>query len=420
MLNIYSYPYRDGRVIYYSPIARKILLSEDTELSASAFEKLNDYIPVAQQPKVKTPADYTLLTVLPTNKCNFGCSYCYAAAGRDSSSINLPRLKKVIDYFFDSKPSGFRRPLTISFMGGGEPLMAFEIVRKAVDYARREAKQKMKKLNIRIISNGSLVDQEFIDFCKAQNVEVSVSFDVIEEVQNKQRSQYKEVVNKLYALCEAGVSVQINTTITPLNAEQMPAMLETIHERWPEVRAVMFEPVSGRVGLDNAQLEAFLTKYEQGFMTCLRRADAYGMSLTSFAYLRTVFPLDRACPGELCLTSHGDISGCYCVGSPKAPLYENTKYGEVNEHGLEFDLDRYDKLMRENVYSLPECVDCDVKWNCGGGCYYQRHLFDADYRKIQCEFTRRFVKDIICYRVDRYLLEHKEQVEMPLLIDNTL
>lgn len=432
MTDIYSYPYSDGHVILYSPIARKILLLEKEEAEClcegssdkvkkttlSAFERLMDYVPVAEQPKVRFPADYTLLTVLPTNKCNFGCSYCYAAAGRDNSTIELPRLQRAIDYFFDSKPAGFNRPLTISFMGGGEPLMATDIVREAVAYARQKAMEKLQKLNIRIITNGSMVDNDFIEFCKSQKVEVSVSFDVVKDVQNVQRGEYDTVVRNLTTMCDAGLSVQVNTTITPLNVAQMQGMLETIHEKWPEINAVMFEPVTGRLGMDNEGLGRFLETYRKNFVSCMNKADEYGMSMTSFAYLRTVFPLDRACPGELCVTSHGDITGCYCVGSPKAPLYEETKYGEVDDRKVTFDEERYRRLMKENVYNLPECADCKVKWNCGGGCYYQRHLYDADYHELQCNFTRNFVEDIIRYRVERYIKEKHGQVQLPLLIDN--
>lgn len=432
MTNIYSYPYSPGLSILYSPIARKILLLSATEAAhiehgllhqvspatAQAFAQLNDYVPVSQQPKVMGPADYTLLTVLPTNRCNFACSYCYAAAGRDNSSLDLPRLQKVIDFFFDSKPAGLKRPLSLSFMGGGEPLMAFDVVRTATEYARQKSLQSGLRLNIRIITNASLVDDEFIRFCKSQDVEVSVSFDVIKDVHDVQRDRYDDVVRGLTALCDAGLSVQVNTTITPLNVAQMPSMLSTIHDRWPTVQAVMFEPVSGRLGMDNAQLEAFLGQYGQQFITCLHLADSYGISLTSFAYLRTVFPLERACPGELCITSHADVTGCYCVGSPKAPLYAQTKYGEVHDWGLEFDEEQYHRLTGENVYSFPECTDCEVKWNCGGGCYYQNHTSDADYRLIQCRFTRRFVQDIIGYRVDRHINQCHGQTPLPLLIDN--
>lgn len=430
--NIYFYPYSDGRVILYSPIARKILLLEEkeaeymeqglydnlSEMTSKSIGQLEAYVPVSKQRKVKEPADYTLLTVLPTNKCNFGCSYCYAAAGRDQSSLDLKRLKKAIDAFIDTKPSDFNRPLTISFMGGGEPLLAFDVVKPSVEYARQKASDRNLELHVRIITNGSLVDEAFMKFCKTHDVDVSVSFDVIEEVQNKQRGQYDTVAGNLTALSEAGLSVQVNTTITPANVKQMQGMLQTIHERWPRVKAVMFEPISGRMGMNDEELEAFLDEYERNFMACLQLAEDYGMSLTSFAYLRTVFPLDRACPGELCVTSHGDITGCYCVGSPKAPLYEETKYGEINDSGMVYDKQRYERLMNENVCNLSECSDCEVKWNCGGGCYYQRHLFDEDYRQRQCEFTRRYVKDIIAYRVDRYIKQHQGQVQLPLLIDN--
>ncbi|MCF0220525.1 MAG: radical SAM protein [Muribaculaceae bacterium] len=430
--NIYLYPYSPDKSIIYSPIARKMLLidAEEADMlkcgkteyvcpeSLKANAILTKYIPVAQQPKVEKPEDYTLLTVLPTNKCNFGCSYCYAAAGRDASTLDIVRLKVAIDFFLNSKPKGFHKGLSISFMGGGEPLMAFDLVKEGTEYARERALERQLRLSVRVITNGSLVDEYFIRFCKEHKVEVSVSFDVIEEVQNSQRGKYEKVANAITTMCEAGLSVQINTTVTPLNVDSMPEMLRTIHERWPKVHAVMMEHVSGRMDMNDAQLVAFLDTYRKNFITCLKLGKDYGISVTSFAYLRTIFPLERACPGELCITSHGDITGCYCVGSPKAPLYNETKYGRVNSDGVTLDEESYRKLMDTNVYSYPECQDCEVKWNCGGGCYYQNHTNDVTYRKVMCNFTRQLVTDIIRYRVDQYLINLKENIQLPILIEN--
>lgn len=416
--NVFKYDYGEYD-IFYSPIARTMVVAKKNEQTSDytdAVRSLTDYVPIAQQRKVRTPEDYTLLTVLPNNTCNFSCSYCYSAAGRNHSVLPLHKLFVAIKYFISSKSKGFERPLTISFMGGGEPILSWNNVKEGICYAEHLAQEKGLELNVSVITNGSVINKEYTDFFLQHKVNISVSFEMLPEVQNIQRKNYDLVKNNIQMLCAAGIPVQINATITPLNVGRMQEMLKIAVRDFPQVRSLMFEPATGESIYGKVDiLREFYRVYVTEFRECLLIADEFGLSLTSFAYLRTIFPLERACPAELCLTADGYITGCYCVGTPKESLFTQTKYGEVVDDHIEFDLNRFRQFISVNVYTKEECKNCIVKWNCGGGCFFQYKSYSSDFLEEVCEFTRNFIEMIVKYRVEKFCKQNKN-ISYPAII----
>lgn len=409
----------DEYVILYSPVARKYVVACQEHIDdflacskhAEVFTPLAEYIPVSRQPKVKAPEDYTLLTVLPNNVCNFNCSYCYSAAGRNHAVLDAVRLYRAMDFFMESKPVDFRKPLTISFMGGGEPLLSWELVRKGIEYAEAKAAERRQRLNVRIITNGSVLNDDVIAFLKAHRVEVSVSFELLEDIQNLQRKHYDLVRANICKLIAFGIPVQINSTITPANVGMMLEMLDVLVRDFPEVRTAMFEPVTAQDLFPTpSHLKVFYEEYVKNFVAVREKGDESGVDITSFAYLRTVFPLDRACPGEFCITAEGFITGCYCVATRNEPLSGQTFYGIASERGVEFDMERFERLLGHNVYSKEMCASCEVKWNCGGGCFHQFHTYDVEYLDEVCGFTRNFIGSLVRYKVRKQLAGHAFQL----------
>lgn len=417
--------------IYYSPIGRCYVLAYPGQFDQfinqgqykEVFTSLSDYVPIAAQRKVKAPKDYTLLTVLPNNICNFSCSYCYSARGRNGAQLPKESLDVAIKYFFESKPLGFTRPLTISFMGGGEPMLSWEVVREGIEYAKKLSQDKGSHLNIRIITNGSVLDEKQLAFIQQEDIAVSVSFEIIPEIQNLQRKHYDEVYGNICRLLQYGISVQVNATITPSNVERIVEMVEILHSRFPAIHNAMFEPVVGESLFSSPlAMRTFYTHYVEQYIAARKLADQYGIDLTSFAYLRTVFPLERACPGEFCITANGDITGCYCVATKNDPLFIYTKYGTVKQNHIEFDVNQYKRLLDWNVYSREECTDCAVKWNCGGGCFHQYQSYSKPYRDEICFFTKQFVEHIVKYKVEKLMYRQygDKGAQLPVLLKEEL
>lgn len=419
--NINRYTAADGGyVVYHSPIARKYAVCRKDEdiMGNGMYDELTDYVPVEMQPHVTRPEDYTLLTVLPNNVCNFHCSYCYSASGRNGTILELPILRKAIEFFIESKPVRFVKPLTISFMGGGEPMLSWETVMAGIEYAEKLAADRRVTLHVRIITNGSVLTDEALVFMKNHNVAVSVSFEILRDVQELQRKHYDLVRCNIHRLLKAGIDVQINATVTPANVDRMRLMYETLRNEFPEVTNAMFEPVTGEILFESpAAMRDFYNRFRQGFIDCLQLGEREGVSLTCFAYLRTIYPIMRACPGEFCLTPQRSLTACYCVASPIEPLYGRTVYGHVDANGVSLNKDSFDSIINVNIFSRPECTDCEVRWSCGGGCFHQMESYSKPYREEVCNFTRNFVRDLVLFKTELYLANHGDS--LPMIFNET-
>jgi radical SAM protein with 4Fe4S-binding SPASM domain len=412
---IYSDSHGTGKnpfYLLYSPMLRQaawirsVNFEGDTELREVADE-LSQFIPLKDRTnKVKRPEDYPLLTVLPNQKCNLRCSYCYSAAGRSNLESDIETLKRTIDFFIRSKKHN-DKPLTISFMGGGEPVLSWKLLQESIIYAGQQAADENKRIDFTIITNGTIMKDEILDFISDNRVNISISFEIIEEIQNQQRGCYLQVVNTIYKLIQKGITPQINATITPANVHRQVEMAEIAVNKFPQIKNMMFEPVIAASLFTNVtEMTQFYADYTDNFLKALQFLREKGKSLTSFPYLRTVFPTERACMGELCLTPEGMITGCYCISSECDAGYEKSVYGEVGQARLTYDKHKFDELIADNVYAYKLCEDCSVKWNCGGGCMHHRIQYGSLFENVVCEFIRHFVQTII---TDHFRFRFKQE-----------
>ncbi len=140
----------------------------------------------------------TLHIIVPTLRCNLSCIYCHASsvdAGRQGFDMSKTTAKQVVDFIFES-PS---KSITIEFQGG-EPLMAYELVKFITLYARKKAKIFDKDLNLSLVSNLTLMDPQKLNFFIKNRVSICTSLDGPEHLHNKNRpynsgaGSYSEVV----------------------------------------------------------------------------------------------------------------------------------------------------------------------------------------------------------------------------------
>jgi uncharacterized protein len=112
--------------------------------------------------------------IVLTSNCNYGCLYCQAKSNKPSASNNMTRetAKKVVDFIFNT-PNEF---VAIEFQGG-EPLINWDVFEFIVGYAREKKQICGKKLELRLVSNFSLLDNKKIDFCFDNFVSLCTSLD---------------------------------------------------------------------------------------------------------------------------------------------------------------------------------------------------------------------------------------------------
>ena len=160
----------------------------------------------SSQPVLK-PQDtesVTEMTILLNQVCNFSCSYCYSARGRDKSVLDREVLLHAINTFINPKRGG---RLSLTFSGGGDPMLSFDLIVETVRHARFLAQQKDIRLDTGVVPNGSLLTNEKINFIRNNQLQLVVSCDILPDVHNIQRSHYAAVAATIDRLCEEGLAI---------------------------------------------------------------------------------------------------------------------------------------------------------------------------------------------------------------------
>ena len=348
-------------------------------------------VPVHYLPE--TPHELYQIDILANYTCNFKCVYCYSAAGRSNRQIEFDKIKAVIDYLFCSGKQQ-KNPYIINFSGGGEPLMSFELIKKTVKYIEEVNKDRNYIYNIGLVTNGSLITPEIIDFLQEHKVDMAVSFEILEGLQNKERGSYDKVSANIDMMLDRGYPFGIRTTFTPESVSRMCEMIDELSVRFPKLKKVVYDTVLAPALFDTPEdLRNYYDTFLEEYWKAKEKGVEKGILVESVAVEMLSMVRDRTCEGKIVLTPMGTVSGCARVSSPLEERYEDYIYGDVVDGKLRFDQERFEKMIAEsNIYSQPMCADCFARWNCGGGCRLFHHAFNPDYEEVRCGFVRKALK----------------------------
>ena len=122
------------------------------------------------------------LTLVVTHQCNFDCRYCL----QKHEDVYMPRetAVKAIDMLVDGLSKIKENPRAQISFYGGEPLLA----RNEIEYLVTYAVEKLSKIPdlkyaFEITTNGTLLDQEFIDFAKKNHNNLKIKGILIMRLQ---------------------------------------------------------------------------------------------------------------------------------------------------------------------------------------------------------------------------------------------
>ena len=116
-----------------------------------------------------------------TNSCNLKCKYCY-----EKNKMNKVIDFKVIEKLLKERVNSKEKNTTISFFGG-EPLLEKQLIYDTVNLGNNLTKNSKHKFIYSLTTNGTLIDDEFIRFCKKNNIAVGISIDGNADIHNLNR-----------------------------------------------------------------------------------------------------------------------------------------------------------------------------------------------------------------------------------------
>lgn len=163
----------------------------------------------------------SLHIIVPTLRCNQECIYCHAKAP-DEKNLDMDKKTAInaLNFVFQTESPA----VTIEFQGG-EPLLAWDIVRSIIKEARRlNEKYEKKDLKITVVTNLTLMDKEKLDFLIKNRVSICTSLDGPERVHDANRrylgggQTYNDVIKQIERIKgkyeEQGVNMKLNALPT--------------------------------------------------------------------------------------------------------------------------------------------------------------------------------------------------------------
>jgi len=150
-------------------------------------------------------------TLHMTSRCNLQCDYCYVKNNGNNSGADMTTLtaRAAVDLAGqNSKKAGL-----IFF--GGEPLLMRDLIYGTVEYARNKEKTAPCRYFFKITTNGLLLDDDFIDYAKKQNIFIALSVDGTEKAHNLHRAAYDRVKTASEKLLKAKPYSPALMTVSP-------------------------------------------------------------------------------------------------------------------------------------------------------------------------------------------------------------
>ncbi len=182
-----------------------------------------------------------------TLRCEHTCHYCQVSrvtTDKEKFDMSEEHINKGIDLMLSSpSPS-----LTMEFQGG-EALLAFDKIVYAINRTKKFAEIRNKQVTYVICTNLAVVDQNILDYCKAENILISTSLDGPNFVHNQNRrrpgnNSYELTIKGLNMAKEALGSDKVSALMTATNLS-LDYPIEIVDEYYKQgFRNIFLRPIS--------------------------------------------------------------------------------------------------------------------------------------------------------------------------------
>ncbi|MCB1231844.1 MAG: radical SAM protein [Verrucomicrobiae bacterium] len=321
------------------------------------------------------------LSLAIAQKCNLGCTYCYAQQGDfGGTARNMSRetADAAVDLLLAEAEPGDRRNL--AFLGG-EPLVnradLRAVTRRAADLARRRGVH----LDFSITTNGTLLEESDAEFFEEYGFAVTVSLDGPAEVHDalrpykSGRGSFDTVMSRLRPLLvrQRNMQVTARVTVTPRNLRLRETLDQFLAEGF---HSVGFSPLlrspNGEGEMEIDSLEEMLAE----MVDCGREFERRVIAGERYAFANMVNAMKEiergthrpypcgAGAGYFGVSAEGDLAACHRFVGDDEGFMGSLKDGIDRQR-------RNGWLADRHVHRQDPCRSCWARYLCGGGCHHE-------------------------------------------------
>ncbi len=308
--------------------------------------------------------EFCSFTFIVTEDCNFNCIYCYKK--KNKIYITGSIIEKSIEFFFPY----LSKDCYINFYGG-EPLLAFDKIKKIIYILESKNKKLKKKIHYSITSNGSLIDNKILKFLNQYKFSLMLSFDgFAQDILRKKGSfeQTVSIINK--TLNYPQIKLETNSVFTQKTVENILKSISFIIDLGVPQTNISFNTVEAWNKTSINKLKKELTKLSNYLYLHYKKTGSISLNNFKDDFEKGIFQC-AAGKDRMALTPHGNIWGCYLFsdyfqGKEKTSEYLKYSFGNldffIKNHKTVYQkiLSNYSKLRTDYFWTSDRfCMLCD-------------------------------------------------------------
>ncbi|MBZ9959319.1 radical SAM/SPASM domain-containing protein [Mesorhizobium sp. BR1-1-14] len=314
-------------------------------------------------------------------KCNLGCTYCYADGGDFGGKPSLMAddvATAAIHRLFDGVLPG--EALKLAFLGG-EPLTNRAGLRRATELATELATARDINIGFSLTTNGTLLTAQDAEFLARYRFTVTVSLDGVGATHDKLRpykgghGSFERIVARLAPLLarQDQIDLAARVTVTPRNLSLVDTLNGLVALGF---RSVGFSPMlsspTGREEMSRDELSTMLDQLiacGRSFEESVRAGRHHAFSNLATALRELHRGTHRPYPcgagaGYLGVSAEGNLSACH--------RFVNEPVGAFGDLASGVDRKKQETWLAERHVDRQEpCRSCWARYLCGGGCHHE-------------------------------------------------
>lgn len=316
--------------------------------------------------------EFSSFTFILTGDCNFDCSYCYQKKG--TTSLDTSQITKALSFFLPYLSYDSNVHFT-----GGEPLLSFNQIKGAVNYIQDRAKTFHKKIHYSVTTNGSLINDDILDFLRFHRFSMVLSFDgLAQDMARKKGSQRKliPVIEKI--LKTPDIKLEVNSVFTPGTIGFLSESVQSLIEQGiPEISFALDKISQWDICSLNL-LEKELRSLRDFTLLSYKKTGTLPLSNFWKMYRKEIFSC-AAGKDHVTMAPDGKLWGCFLFpdffkGKDESQEYGKYCFGNLDSFIKDHEkintrvMPNYANLRMDKFYTnerfCKDCPDLEECWAC--------------------------------------------------------
>ncbi len=346
--------------------------------------------------------DFCSFTFIVTEDCNFNCTYCYKKKSKTYVTDSI--IEKSIEFFFPY----LSKECYINFYGG-EPLLAFNKIKKIIYILESKNKKLKKNFHYSITSNGSLIDNKILKFLNQYKFSLMISFDGYAQEISRKKGSFTQTISIIKKILKyPDIKLEINSVFTQ----------KTI--------GTISKSISFILGLGIPKINLSINTTEAWNKTSIHKLKEELTNLSDYLYLHYKktgsIPLNNfkddfekgifqctAGKDRMALTPHGNIWGCYLFSDYFQEKEKTLEYLKYSFGNLDFFIKNH-KIIYTKILSNYSKLRMDYYWTSDKFCMLCNNIEDCRICPMDSAFSGSIIGKVekwVC-QINKIFLEGKK------------